>query len=167
MAERADAAMLRGPDRKDRLLGLGTLAMLAVMLVALARGRAHWGEVPGPVWFHLGTIAVALVLTPVLLWRRRGDRRHRWLGYAWVAALVVTALDSFFIRQIRPGHLSPIHLLSALVLFAMFRLVSAARHQDHATHRSAVRGTVFGALLISGLLTLSGGRLLGTLLFGG
>ena len=167
MAERASVAMLGGPDRRDRLLGAGTLAMLAVMLVALARGRAQWGAVPWPVWVHLGTIALALVLTPVLLWRRRGDRRHRLLGYVWVAALLVTALDSFLVRGVRPGQLSPIHLISVWVLFQLWPLVRAARAGDHLRHRGAVRGMATGGLVIAGIFTLPFGRMLGHWLTGG
>ena len=158
---------LRGPDRLDRALGFGTLAMLAIMLVALARGFGRWDEVPWPVWLHMVTIGVALVLTPVLLWRRRGDTRHRWLGYVWAVSLLVTALDSFLVREIRPGRLSPIHLISVFVLWSLVRMVRAARRHDLATHRWAVRGMVMGGLLTAGLFTLPFGRMLGRWLMGG
>ncbi len=160
-------ATYAGPDRLDRILGLGALAMLAAVFTALIRGRAHWGEVPWFVWLHLATIIPALALTPLMLWRRRGDSGHRALGYVWCAALFVTAVDSFAIRAIHPGHLSLIHVISAFVLYQIVAIILAARRHDHARHRGAVRGMVIGALLIAGVFTFPFGRMLGRWLAGG
>ena len=54
-----------------------------------------------------------LALTPAILWMRRGTRLHRQLGYVWVSALALTAIDSFAIRT--SGHLSLIHILSVVI----------------------------------------------------
>ena len=156
-----------GPDRTERLLGWGALFMLAAIIAALLRGRAHWGEMPWPVWGHLGTIGLALALTPAILWRRRGDGRHRKLGYVWVGAMALTALISLQIRMIGRGHLSIIHLLSIYTLIQLPIAVLAARSGNHARHRSGLRGMVIGALLIAGFFTFPFDRLLGRWLFGG
>src|SRR6187549_2005881 len=89
---------------------------LAAVLVALARGYPHWGAVPPLVWAHLATILPALALTPVMLLRPRGDRPHRLLGKIWVAAMLLTAILSFGVRESRHGGLSVIHLISAYVI---------------------------------------------------
>ena len=109
------AQQLKGPDRLERVLGLLSLVMLAVILVAILRGMAEWAQIPGIVWLHLATMLTALALTPMLLWRRRGDGRHRVLGYVWSGAMMATAIDSLFIRG-KNGEFSVIHLLSAFVI---------------------------------------------------
>lgn len=159
-------AAMAGPDLMERALGWGSLGMLAIMVAALVRGHAEWSELPWAVWAHLATVAIALVLTPAILWRRRGDMRHRVLGYVWVTAMAATALASFAIRMTNQGGLSVIHLLSAWVLIQVPLIVWSARTHDWPRHRRAVRGIVIGALLIAGAFTLPFGRLLGRWLAG-
>lgn len=157
---------LLAPGRSDYVLGAGALVVLAAMLAAIARGSADWAKIPPVVWFHLATIAVALVLTPVLLWQRRGTPRHRKLGYVWVTAMALTAFDSLFIRLIGRGGFSVIHILSVWTLIQVPLIVIAARRHDWKRHRGAVRGMVIGALLIAGFFTFPFDRLLGRWLFG-
>ena len=91
------------PTPYERLLAIAALALLVAVAAALARGYPEWRRVPWDVWPHLLTIVVALVLTPVMLLRRRGDAAHRLLGKIWVAAMLATALLSFNIRAINHG----------------------------------------------------------------
>lgn len=157
---------IAGPDRFERALGIGAVIMLAAMSAAILRGMQDWGRIPLVVWLHLATIGVAVGLTPVILWQRRGTARHRKLGYVWVAAMALTAIDSLFIRLTNRGGFSVIHLLSVWTLIQVPIIVLAARRHDVKRHRSAVRGMVFGALLIAGFFTFPFNRLLGHWLFG-
>ena len=59
-----------------------------------------------------------------------------------------------------------IHIISAVTLVLVPRLVWTARHHRVAQHRRAVRGLVTGALLIAGFFTFPFDRLLGHWLFG-
>ena len=157
----------------DRLLGWLALGMLAIVAVAVARGHADWSRVPLLVWAHLALIAVALALTPVMLVRRKGDRRHRQLGYVWAGAMLLTAATSLFVNTrlgsgslgVFSGDFSPIHILSLFVLIQVPRLVLRARRHDVARHRAGVRGMVIGALLIAGFFTFPFDRMLGHWLF--
>jgi uncharacterized membrane protein len=157
---------LRGPDRLERALGFLALVMLGFIFAALLRGRAEWEHVPPVIWVHLATILVALLLTPVLLWRRRGDTRHRVYGYVWSGAMMLTALDSLFVHGNGPGRFSLIHVLSLFTLVMVPVLVLAARRHNAARHRRTVRGLIIGALLIAGFFTFPFDRLLGHWLFG-
>ncbi|HPU15326.1 MAG TPA: hypothetical protein PK808_04520 [Polymorphobacter sp.] len=150
----------------DRLLGALAWVLLAVAIVAVVRGRHEWAQVPRAVWFHLATIAVVLVLTPVMLTRRKGDRRHRQLGWIWAGAMWATALFSLTIAPPRGMLFSPIVLLSLFVLYAVPRLILQARAHDVVAHRGTVRGLVIGGLLIAGFFTFPFNRLLGHWLFG-
>ncbi|WP_298165922.1 DUF2306 domain-containing protein [Novosphingobium sp.] len=153
-------------DLLERVLGWAALALLAAALAAIMRGHASWGAVPPAIWLHLGTVIVALTLTPVILWQRRGTRLHRRLGYVWASAMFVSALDSFWILETNHGHFSVIHLLSAFVAVQTPRLVLTARAHNHAAHRRTVRGLVIGGLLTAGALTFPFHRLLGRWLLG-
>ncbi len=153
------------PDRFERFLAVAAIILLAVVLTAIGRGHGQWGQVPGLVWFHLLTILVALALTPVMLLRRRGDGRHRWLGWVWSGALFLTALDSFLLHG--PGsRFSIIHILSIFTLIQVPIIVLSARRHDLKRHRRSVRGMVTGALLIAGFFTFPFDRMLGHWLFG-
>lgn len=148
-----------------RGLGIAAAIMLAVVAVAVARGHADWSRISRPVWAHLGLIAAALGLAPVMLIRPKGSRPHRVFGWVWAVAMILTALSSLLIRDANHGSLSIIHILSAWVLFQVPLLVRRARTHDVAGHRRGVRGIVFGALLIAGFFTFSFDRLLGHWLF--
>lgn len=154
------------PDPFERVLAIGSAAMLLFVVAALVRGYPHWTEAKPTVWAHLLTIVVALALTPPLLLQKRGTRRHRRLGWAWSIAMFSTALISFFIHESGPGPFSPIHLLSGLTVIGVPLTVWAARHHRHAQHRFGVRFTVTGALLIAGFFTFRFGRMLGRWLLG-
>ncbi len=153
------------PDNLDRALAAAAAILAVAIVTALLRGRSEWGEVPILVWPHIATILIAVILTPVMLLRRRGDRWHRWHGWIWVTALAATAAVSFGIRSINPGSLSLIHILSAWTFGQLPLIVWHARHHHHARHRNAVRGMVIGALLIAGFFTFPFDRLMGRWLF--
>ena len=165
-AEALKPAKPLAPDRLERVLGWAALVLLAAALAAIVRGHAGWGAVPLAIWLHLATVIMALALTPVILWQKRGTRLHRRLGTIWAAAMFIAALDSFWILETNHGHFSVIHLLSAFVAVQTPRLVLTARAHDHAAHRRTVRGLVIGGLLTAGALTFPFHRLLGRWLFG-
>lgn len=154
-----------GADRYERVLALAAVVLLLMIGVALAKGEAHWSRVPLVVWGHLATVLVALTLTPVMLLRPRGDATHRMLGKVWVAAMFLTAAESFFVRHGTPPRFSFIHIISAYVVVAAPLVWWTARNHRIASHRRQVRGMVTGAILIAGFFTLPPFRMLGQWLF--
>ncbi len=155
------------PDGYEKALAAVALLMLGIVLVALIRGAAHWGDVPGFVWGHLATVLVALVLTPIMLQRPRGTATHRYLGRVWMLAMFSTAVISLFVRQTHPGHFSIIHILSVVVIIAVPRAIWAAKTHRISQHRTSIRGIVTGSLIIAGIFTFPFGRMLGVWLSGG
>lgn len=154
------------PDLFEKLLALGTVIMLLVVVVAIARGRSEWGGLKPTVWAHLLTIIAALVLTPVLLLQKRGTALHRQLGWASAAAMFSTAVISMFVHESGPGRFSPIHLLSVLTIMGVPLTIMAAHRHKVAAHRVGIRFAVAGALLVAGCFTFPFGRLMGRWLFG-
>lgn len=155
-----------GPDRFEYAMAVGSALLLACVIVALVKGLAYGNKIPVNVWAHLGTMVIALALTPVMLLRRRGDQPHRWLGRIWVVAMMLTAIASLFVRNANNGGFSFIHILSAWVLLQVPFLWWTARTHRIALHRRGVRGLVFGALLIAGVFTFLFNRMLGVFLLG-
>lgn len=153
------------PDWYEKLLAGVAAALWVIVVVALIKGQGEWARVPRGVWLHLGTIMVALTLTPYILLRPRGTPVHRLLGKVWVTAMTLTAAISLFVRYSNPGHFSFIHILSVFVLIMAPRVWLTARAHNLAGHRGTVRGLVTGALIVAGYFTLLQTRLLGMWLF--
>jgi len=159
--------LLGWPPLIDRALAGAAIAMLGFVLLAVARGHAQLAAVPLAILSHLATIVVALAVTPVMLLAPKGTRPHRMVGYVWCSAMALTALISFSIKVLNPGHFSPIHLIALFTLAQIPLIIWSARTHRVKRHRRAVRMTVLGALLIAGAFTFPFNRLLGRWLFGG
>jgi uncharacterized membrane protein len=154
------------PDTLEKGLAGGTALVAVLALTAVIRGHSEWSLIDPVIWLHLGFLVIALVLTPILLLRQRGDRLHRVTGWTWAVAMVATAAISLKIRVITPGHLSIIHVLSVVVLVTVPTLVFRARRHQVAAHRRGVRVVVAAGLIVAGLATFPSQRLLGHWLFG-
>jgi uncharacterized membrane protein len=110
---------------------------------------------------HLATVIPAFVIgTWLICFSTKGARWHRGLGGLYLALMLVTAITTFFIRSINPGHLSPIHLFIPLTLFGVFAALWNGRRGNISGHRAAMLGLYVGGLLIAGGFTLLPGRLL-------
>lgn len=109
---------------------------------------------------HTVAALLAFVLGLVQLAGVKGTRRHVWLGWAWVAAMAVTALSSFAISELRPGAPSPIHALSLFALAWLPVGVLAARRGRARRHGRVMVGLFVGALVVAGAFTLWPGRIM-------
>ena len=124
-------------------------------------------DAPLAVQIHVACALAAIGLLPLTLFRRRRDRLHRMSGYVWVAAMVTTALSSFFIHGVGGiGPFSPIHLISLYALFGIWQAVRAAIRKDIAAHKAAMTGLTVGALGVAGVLSFMPGRRMNAMLFG-
>lgn len=97
----------------------------------------------------IATHAVAATLAVVLgganvLRRRRGDRPHRTIGWAWLVLMYFTALSSFWIQQLRPGQFSWIHGLSAFTIVTLSLGLWNARRGRVRAHAGNMIGTYAG-----------------------
>jgi uncharacterized membrane protein len=122
---------------------------------------------PLAIKIHLATVLPAFAIgTWLIFFSTKGARWHRALGAIYLVLMTVTAITTFFIRSIDPGHLSPIHLFIPLTLFGVFGALWSVRRGNISGHRNAMLGLYFGGLLIAGALTLLPGRLLHHVFFG-
>lgn len=117
---------------------------------------------------HMLAGAFALVLGPVVLFRRRRDRLHKLMGYAWLISMIVLAVSAVFIPSRFPiiAWFGPIHLLCGYALWGVYDGVRAARAGDMIAHRATMRALFFGAAGLAGSFTLIPDRLIHQILFG-
>jgi uncharacterized membrane protein len=100
--------------------------------------------------------------------RVKGTGSHRALGYTWVGLMLLVALSSLLIYELRQwGNFSLIHLLSVFTLAMLPLGIYFARQHNVVGHRKTMLGLFFGALVIAGAFTLLPSRILGRMMFGG
>lgn len=128
-------------------------------------------EMTPATWIHLAFVFVAVFIGAVVLWRRKGDARHRFLGRVWIGLMAVAAVSSFWIVEINDGSFSPIHILSCWTLFSLSAGVAAIRLKAHLPnavrwHRGFLQSLYATGILIAGGFTFLPHRLLGRMTFG-
>jgi uncharacterized membrane protein len=112
----------------------------------------------------LATFAVGVLQ----LARVKGTSSHRALGYTWVGLMLIVAVSSFWIHDLRVwGPWSPIHLLSIMVLAMLPLAIYFARVHRVRGHKLTMLGLFTGALVIAGIFTLLPGRIMYRVVFGG
>ncbi|MBV7378714.1 DUF2306 domain-containing protein [Maritimibacter dapengensis] len=122
---------------------------------------------PLAVQIHVIAALEALVLTPLVIFRKRRDNWHRIAGYLWVTNIVIASVSSFLITEIRLiGPFSPIHALSVLTLVNVVLAVRAIRRRNVTAHQSIMKATAFWGLGVAGTLALVPGRRMHEVLFG-
>lgn len=115
---------------------------------------------------HVATVVPAALIGGLMLILRKGTYQHRMAGRLWIALMVLTALSSFFIHEIRLlGDFSPIHLLSIVVLVSAVEVVRSARRRNFVRHQRLVKSLYFGGIGIAGLFTLLPGRIMHEMAF--
>ena len=120
-----------------------------------------------PIPFHALAALAAAGLGAGQLWRPKGGRMHRRLGYLWVALMASVAISGLFIHELRMvGAFSPIHLLSLVTLASLWIAVSRARRRDIAGHRRVMILLFWLALVLTGIFTFWPGRVMHMVLFG-
>lgn len=113
-----------------------------------------------------GAIA-ALILGGFVLWAKKGTRTHRNMGKFWVVLMVLVAVSSFWINEIKTfGPFSPIHFLSVFALWSAYRGVRFARGGQIRAHMKNMKMLYFYAIIGAGVFTFLPGRLMFGVFFG-
>jgi uncharacterized membrane protein len=109
---------------------------------------------------HLAAAMLGLLIGAAVLARKKGTASHKALGRVWVGLMLVVALSSFWILEIRDGTgFSVIHLLSAWTLVSLALAVYFIRRGNVRAHKGFMIGTFVG-LAGAGLGALAPGRAL-------
>lgn len=117
---------------------------------------------------HAFAALAAFALGLVQFARRKGTFSHRTFGWIWVGLMLVVAVSSFWISEIKLwGSWSPIHLLSVFTLINLPLAVWMARRHRVTAHRYWMIGIFAGALMIAGIFTFVPGRIMHAVIAGG
>lgn len=94
---------------------------------------------------HLLAALVALPLGGYQLFRpTKGDPQHVLLGRVWAGLMLWVAITSYWIRDIRDGEFSLLHILSTVTLVTVTLGVLHARRGNIAAHKGSMRGSWLG-----------------------
>lgn len=116
---------------------------------------------------HAVAAIVAFLIGGVVLFGRKGTPTHKALGRIWVVLMLMTAISSLFIWNMRIwGLFSPIHILSMATLLGLWRAVAQARARNIASHRLVMQLVFLIALPVAGAFAFLPGRLMHEIVFG-
>jgi uncharacterized membrane protein len=120
---------------------------------------------------HVFTVVPAFFLgTWLIFFSRKGARRHRAVGYVYLALMTVTAIAALFIHQIPAIDIvhgfGPIHLFSIVTLSGVAGALRGAWTHNIRMHRASMLGVYIGGLLIAGTFAFLPGRIMHALVFG-
>ena len=142
------------------------------MLRMVAHATPHGPDVPllmaQPLVLKIHMLAAlgGVALGGTILSLRKGDTRHRAMGWIWTLIMGATAGSSLFIVGLNGDHWSLIHLLSGWTLVTLPLAVWAARGRRINVHRRAMTSLFWGASIVAGAFTFLPGRLMWTLFMG-
>lgn len=120
------------------------------------------------VQFHVLTVIPAAFLGAYVLLTRKGTRRHKLLGRIWMILMVLTAVSTFFIHQIRVwGDFSPIHILSVVVITSCGMAIWHIRRGNVRAHKTALISAYIGGIFGAGIFTFWPGRMMNAIFLGG
>ncbi|CUH76627.1 DUF2306 domain-containing protein [Tropicibacter naphthalenivorans] len=115
---------------------------------------------------HALAATVALGLGPVVIYRQRRDRLHKVLGYVWVLAMAFAALSSFGIRAYAVLWIwSPIHLLSVMALWSLWRGMAYAFQGNIRGHLMTFRSLYWRGVLVAAVFNFLPGRVVNRMFF--
>ena len=120
-----------------------------------------------PIPIHAIMAMIAIILGGIQLSMKKGGLIHKLLGRIWVGIMLIVAITSFFIHEIKLwGAYSPIHLLSLWTIFILGVGVYYARVGNIKRHKQVMIATYFFALILTGFFTLMPGRVMHQILIG-
>lgn len=154
-------------------IATASVSMLLFALCVYAMTRWLLGLAPETPWVrdvaltvHLATVIPAIPLGAYVILSRKGGTRHKLLGKIWLSLMFVTAIATFFIRNVNDGQLSWIHLFTLLTFVSVPMAIVTARQGKIEAHKKHVRNFFIGALVIAGLTAFAPGRTMWQWAFG-
>lgn len=74
----------------------------------------------------------------------KGDARHRLIGRVWVGLALYVAVSSFWMKELRPGQFSLLHILSVVTIVSVALGIVAARRGNIRAHQGDMIGPWIG-----------------------
>jgi len=120
-----------------------------------------------PIPLHAIMAMIAIILGGIQLSMKKGGAIHKLLGRIWVGLMLIVAISSLFIHEIKLwGAYSPIHLLSLWTIFSLGLGIYFVRVGNIKRHKQVMIALYFFALILTGFFTLYPGRVMHQILIG-
>ena len=120
-----------------------------------------------PIPLHAIMAMIAIILGGIQLSMKKGGPIHKLFGRIWVGLMMIVAISSFFIHEIKLwGAYSPIHLLSLWTIFILGVGIYYVRVGNIKRHKQTMITLYFFALIVAGFFTLYPGRIMHQILIG-
>ena len=120
-----------------------------------------------PIPLHAIMAMIAIILGGIQLYMKKGGAIHKLLGRIWVGLMLIVAISSLFIHEIKLwGAYSPIHLLSLWTIFSLGLGIYFVRVGNIKRHKQVMIALYFFALILTGFFTLMPGRAMHQILIG-
>ena len=115
---------------------------------------------------HATMATLAVLLGPVAIYRARRDLLHKVVGYVWILAMTATIGTSFFINGLAViGPFGPIHILSVLAAFSIWKGVAHILAGRVQAHQREMRSLYWTGLVVAGVFAFLPGRIVNQMLF--
>ncbi len=159
-------------------VGVAVVGFLAWMLLRQSGGGhavavhlhapnlALLSQAPALIRLHITAAVMAFLIGSVILIGVKGTALHKTLGWAWMAAMMTTAISSLWIKTLHPDHWSYIHFLSGWVIIAVPMGLVAIKRRNVRMHARMMTSLFVGGLIIAGAFTFVPGRLMFQVFFG-
>lgn len=141
-----------------------TAGLISLALSMRSTSQVQYHTPSWAIIIHLFTVIPSIPLGAYVLYRRKGDALHKLLGRIWGVLMMITSIDSFWIRNVT-GNISPIHIFSVVTLITIPLGIYHIRSGNVDRHYSAMRNAYIG-LCVAGLFAFAPGRIFGHLIFG-
>ena len=120
-----------------------------------------------PIPLHAFAALLVIFLGGLQLCLEKGTLRHKFCGWLWGGLMIVVAVSSFFIRDIKFwGAWSPVHLPGLWTIFSRGLAIYDARAGQIQRHRQVTRALSIFALIVTGFFTLLPERVIYQVVFG-
>jgi len=120
------------------------------------------------VQIHAISAIIAVVLGAYILFVKKGNRAHVFLGRIWFFIMIIVIVSSAFISEIRLwGPFSPIHILTVLGTWGLVEGMYHIRKGNVTAHKAAMKNLYFWGLGAAGTFAFLPGRLMNVMFFPG
>lgn len=164
-----------------------TLGVLGVWLASMPAANregllGYWSRVrvPAPgfdlapilaaplsVQVHVVAATIGLVVGLVIFLLPKGTGFHRFLGWAWVSAMIVVAATSVaMIADFRNG-VNALHIFTVMTVVSLWAGLTGIRRGNVRQHAASMAGLYIGGLIIAGITAFIPGRTMWQVVFGG
>lgn len=131
------------------------------------------GRLPVVILIHLFAALSAFFIGAYELFRQKGTKHHKQIGWLWFILMIITAVSAIFIKGFEGTGIptlygfSPIHLLVILTLYMVPKAIIEIRRGNVKAHARVVKGLYLGGMVVAGLFTFMPGRVMWHIFFGG